>query len=36
MIEMNMHGRDLQLMVRMMSVRQPLGQFTRVVIEHVG
>jgi hypothetical protein len=36
MIEMNMHGRDLQLMVRMMGVCQPLRQFTCVVIEHVG
>jgi hypothetical protein len=36
MIEMNMHGRDLQLMVRMMSVSQPLRLFTCVVIEYVG
>ena len=36
MIEMDMHGRDLQFMVRMMSVCQPLRQFTCVVIEYIG
>ena len=30
-----MHGRDLQLVVRVMSVCQPLRQFPCVVIEHV-
>ena len=35
MIEMNMHGRDLQLILRVMSVCQPLRQFPCVVIEHV-
>jgi hypothetical protein len=35
MVEMNMHGRDLQPVVRVMSVCQPLRQFTCVVIEHI-
>jgi hypothetical protein len=30
-----MHGRDLQPVVRVMSVCQPLRQFTCVVIEHI-
>jgi hypothetical protein len=35
-IEMNMQGCDLQVMVRVMRVCQPLRQFARVMIEHVG
>ena len=35
MIKMNMHRCDLKLMMTMVRVRQPLRQFTRVVIENV-
>ena len=35
-IEMNVQGRDLQFMVRVMGVCQPLRQFACVVVKHVG
>jgi hypothetical protein len=35
-IEMNMQSGDLQLVMRVMRPGQPFGQFSRMVIEHIG
>ena len=36
MVEMHVHGRDLEFVMRVMGVRQPLREFADVMVEHVG